>query len=625
MTYSPPTGTVALSIGSVLGYTPPVGAATLSIGHSDALDRVGVIVGIAPAPIGALLARNPEGIVIAGVAGAPTGFLSLTYDANLLSAMTALTGGRWQEGVTTNPGPVTRWQEGERTLAGGPSRWQEGALLTDSANVYWQPGATLNQSAIPVWQAAGSLNSATMPHWQAAERVDRTSADTWRDAEARRESVAQSWRDLPLLPIAADSLWQDGMLQTQHYAEGFTDGARLDAVVMEVWQPAGYPGNMPNPGPEIPPVIPTPWGTGLRLRCPLPGTRLRIGRTPCILIADREVAIRRTYMSINSASLVRLPDLTPLPVTAMTIETDFESWCWGFSATLAGPDAWALVQPNPLACEVLATINGQEWKFLLDVPSTNRAFNSDQVSLKGRSRSAWLHDPYSRSTDFSETNARTMQQLGEAALLNTGWSLDWQGEDWLVPAGRYNSWNTPMGVLIRLAQVTDDGIYTEPALQVLRLVRRWPVASWALDAETADLAIPESAVISLTQSPVYTPPINGIYVSGISHGAMALVKIAGTDGALQPDEPITHELLCDEAGVGARQRGLNALSDAGAGYELDAELLFTEEVGLVRPGLIVSIAGVKGVSRSCRISAQWSGDGLTVQQSVGLERREVEA
>jgi len=328
-------------------------------------------------------------------------------------------------------------------------------------------------------------------------------------------------------------------------------------------------------------------------------------------------------MSVNSASLVRLPDLTPLPVTAMAIETDFESWCWGFSATLAGPDAWALVQPNPLACEVLATINGQSWKFLLDVPSTNRTFNNDQVTLRGRSRSAWLHDPYTPSTSRDETAAREMVQLGEAALLDTGWTLDWQLENWVVPAGRYSSWNTPIGALLRLVQTTDDGLYTDPLLPILTAQKRWPMASWLLDAATVDLSIPESVIISLSQSPVYSLPLNGVYVSGISHGALALVKIAGTDGALQPAEPITHELLCDEEGVAARQRGLNALSDSGAGFTMDAETLFTEEIGLVRPGMVVSIAGMKGVSRSVKISASWNA-GLQVVQSIGLERREVE-
>jgi len=47
------------------------------------------------------------------------------------------------------------------------------------------------------------------------------------------------------------------------------------------------------------------------------------------------------------------------------------------------------------------------------------------------------------------------------------------------------------------------------------------------------LLVPEDAVITLTQSPVYSQPLNGVYVSGTTHGALALVKIAGTDGALQ--------------------------------------------------------------------------------------------
>lgn len=329
-------------------------------------------------------------------------------------------------------------------------------------------------------------------------------------------------------------------------------------------------------------------------------------------------------MSTNSASLVRLPDLEPLPVTAMTIETDFDSWCWALSATLAGSESFDLVQPNPLACEVLATINGQEWTFLLDVPSTQRSFNNDRVTLKGRSRSAWLHDPYTHHQNFSEANAREMVQLAEAALTNTGWTVDWNLDTWVVPAGRYTSWNTPIGALIRLVNTTNDGLYTDPVLQIITAQKRWPVASWLLDAETVDLLIPEAAVITLTQSPVYTPPLNGVYVSGTSHGVLALVKIAGTDGALQPSDPIVEELLCDEAGVAARARGLNVLSDSGAGWTMDAEVLFTPEVGLVKPGLIVSIAGMKGISRSCRISASWS-NGLQVKQQVGLERRDVES
>ena len=602
MAYSPPVGTVNLSLTG--SYTPPVGVVTLSLGFDPTLNRT---------------------VAIIGVTMAPTGRLRIGSDSNLLSAVSAHCEAAWTHGVPEAPGARSGFQEATTQPISGVGRWQGALSLTQGTAAVWQPAASQERSRQSGWRAATALDEETSAVWQTAPHLDRDRAAGWQDSLSQSVAGTTDFRArLPLYSPETATGWRDGIPLTPQLSDTAREGARLLAVTIEVWQQAEYPGNAPNPGPPIPPIFRPPWGTHLHLRCPLPGTALRLGRTPCLLIAEREIPIRRSYMSTNSASLVRLPDLEPLPVTAMTIETDFDSWCWALSATLAGPEAFALVQPNPLACEVLATINGQEWTFLLDVPSTQRSFNSDRVTIKGRSRSAWLHDPYTPHQNFSEANAREMVQLAEAALTNTGWTVDWHLDTWLVPAGRYTSWNTPIGVLIRLVNATDDGLYTDPVLQVITAQKRWPVASWLLDAETVDLLIPEAAVISLTQSPVYTPPLNGVYVSGTSHGVLALVKIAGTDGALQPSDPIVEELLCDEAGVAARARGLNVLSNSGAGWTMDAEVLFTPEVGLVKPGLIVSIAGMKGISRSCRISASWS-NGLQVKQQVGLEQRDVES
>lgn len=667
MAYTPPVGTADLALTG--SYTPPVGTADLIFGGDPSANRTAALAGVTLAPTGSLAALKgpvvvlagstaaPTGRLIAGripiavlagvtlaptgsiqakkavlfaVAGttlAPTGNLNSAWDPNLLSAVHAVMDSAWQEGQNASQGLREVIGDAPDLRPGAHNPWQDAALLNESPRPAWREAQALQGIGAETWQEAGLQARAFAGPWNQAPRLDSVGGDRWQNAAdlTPLPLVGRFHVRTPLFTPAALPVWQEGTSLTRPLRDGMQDGLRLLAVEVEIWQRAGYPGNAPNPGPAIPVPVPWPWGTTLNLRCPLPGTTLRIGRSPCILIAERDIPVRRTYMSTNNATLVRWPDLTPLPVIAMSVETDFDSWCWALSATLAGPDAWPLVQPNPLACEVQATINGQVWRFLLDVPSTNRSFNSDRVTLKGRSRSAWLHDPYTLSSNRSETDAREMVQLAEAALENTGWTLDWQLENWVVPAYRYVSWNTPIGALIRLVNTTDDGLYTDPYEQVLTARKRWPVASWLVDGETADLALPEAAVISLTQSPVYSQPLNGVYVSGTSHGALALVKIAGTDGALQPTEPIVNELLCDEAGVAARARGLNLLSDSGAGWELDAEVLFTPEVGLVRPGLIVSIAGVKGISRSCRIQCNWSGGGLAVRQSVGLERREVEA
>jgi hypothetical protein len=633
-------------------YAPPVGTADLNLGGAGSLNRAVVVAGETLAPTGRLVARKEPtavfsgetraptgsiqaikivGFALAGETLAPTGRLQSHYDPNLLSAVQATTAAVWRDGDLPTLGLVDRFQDSTAFQAEGLDRWRDAEALPDGTLAGWRDAAALQAVGRETWREADLQERSFVSLWRDSPRLDATGADRWQEAdEPPTLPIVSRFRvRSPLLAHDGIPVWRHGANLTHHVRDGMRDGWRLLAVEIEVWQPAGTPGNAPNPGPPLPsPPAPWPWGTDLKIRCPLPGTTLRIGRSPCILVAEREIPIRRSYMTTNTVSLVRWPDLTPLPVTAMTIETDFDSWCWSLTATLAGPAAWALVQPNPLACEVQATINGQVWRFLLDVPSTNRSFNSDRVTLKGRSRSAWLHDPYTPASHRSEVDARDMTQLAVAALANTGWTLDWRLPDWTVPAGRYISWNTPIGALIRLVNTTDDGLYTDPTLQLITMIKRWPVASWLVDGETADLAVPEAAILSLTQSPVYSPPYNGVYVSGISHGALALVKIAGTDGALQPAEPITDELLCDEAGVAARQRGLNALSDSGAGWEMDAETLFAPDASpafpLVPPGKIVSIAGMKGVSRSCKISAQRAGDALSVRQSIGLERREVE-
>lgn len=624
MAYTPPVGFATLRL---LGsYSPPVGTVNLNLGATESLDKQAIIAATTPAPVASVSIHVPAltqfAAVIAATTAAPVASVQGVRDANLLSDVVQFADTGWAGSERLTPDAVSRFQDAAAAGLAAVFAFAEAGSGHGSAAPLWTAALRLEGAGVSKFRDAGPLERFVETRWQDANWLDAETGDRWGDGFSIHDAVVAPFKFPPLLTNDSGADWGDGRLETAHHADPFGDGRALLAVDIELWRQAGYPGNAPNPGPPLPPIFRPPWGNNLNLRCPLPGTTLRIGRVPCPLIAEREIIVRRTYMSINSAGLVRWPDLTPLPCTTMSIQTDFDSWCWELSATLAGPAAWDLVQPNPLACQVQATVNGQVWRFLLDVPSSKRAFNSDRVTLKGRSRSAWLHDPYLPSVNRSEANARTMQQLGEAALDNTGWTLDWQGEDWLVPAGRYDSHNTPIGVLIRLANTTDDGLYTHPSDQVITLRKRWPVASWLLDGEVVDLLIPESAVITLSQSPVYTQPLNGVYVSGTSHGALAFVKIAGTDGALQPAEPIINELLCDAAGVAARQRGLNALSDSGAGFEMDAEILFTPGIGLVRPGMIVSIAGMKGISRSVRISVQPANNGLSVRQSVGLERRE---
>ena len=631
MAYTPPVGTVTLTLKRRA--SPSSGGVTLTLGPETATATVSIQARTAGAR--ALFSvGNAHRFHIAAKTGGARATLSVAYDPNLLSPINCRVDTQWHNALSQPIGIQDHWKPAVYADHIGRARWQEATHAATLAREQWRDAVYLGTITRAVWREAQPLSAAASTGWHDAPRLTTHVNNGWREAADRAQSLLTSWiKTLPRLTPQQTERWQTAQAIGWTIIDRFEQGRLIVIHQIECWRQAAYPDNTLRHGPPLPRrrrYIPPVGVVNLmlcgRLSAPKSTVILALGAPVCAASAWLIVPRRRSYRVLNTASLVRLPDLMPLPCSAMTIETDFESWCWALTATLKTPDAWPLVQPNPLACEVRATINGQSWDFLLDVPSLNRSFNSNRVSLKGRSRSAWLHDPYTPRQNFSQTQARQMQQLAEATLENTGWTLTWALENWVVPAGSWNSVETPIEVLIRLASVTDDGIYTHPTDNIIYLQKRWPVAAWLVDGLIADVDIPDAAIRSLQQTAVYSPPLNGIYVSGTRYGALALVKIAGTDGALQPAAPLVHELLCDGAGVAARQRGINALSAAGPGWALEAETLFAPQASpafpLVPPGRIVRIAGIKGVSRSCRIAAQWSGDRLHVSQALSLERRE---
>lgn len=633
MAYVPTVGRVTLTLGDE--YVPPIGKVTLKLGPDTISPNVSFTVcARTGGAYSASRIRSTTRLTALAFTGGARAHIRIDYDANILPALCSSVSSRWHDSPSQPTSQPAIWQDATATRSAVNEYWQDASPLRIKRRAAWQPAAATAGHTVEHWRETDNYRSPVCERWQDTDPLRETARDAYRDAAtqpsvSRSDWIAGLWRITP----QQTERWKTPVFASAWLCSTLSEALQVFQLQVELCRQADYPANAVRYGPPL--TVPSgyipPIGLVRLMLCRRGGVHaggpvvLEIGPRRCAGFAWIVVPRQRSYTVLNSASLVRLPDLTPLPCTAITVETDFDSWCWALTATLKTPLAWPLVQPNPLACEVLATINGHIWDFLLDVPSQNRSFNSDTVSLKGRSRSAWLHDPYTTNTDRSESNAREMRQLADTALENTGWTLDWQLENWLVPAGRWNSFNTPIGVLTRLANATGDGVYTHPTDKIIRLHKRWPVASWLLDGSQADVSIPEDTLRSLSQTPIYSPPINGVYVSGVSHGVLARVKIAGTDGALQPDDPIVHELLCDAAGVAARQRGLNALSDAGAGFELEAELLLLPETGIIPPGKIIQVAGIKGMTRACRISAQWKGDSLDIQQIVGFERREVES
>lgn len=634
--YVPPVGTVNLDLSGA--YAPPVGVVDLDLSAAGADDRTLAVAARTGGATGSIRIRPSTRAAIAARTGGARAIAAVAYDPNLLSAVHAIAAEDWRAADPLPVGPAVRWREARRLPGAAVDRWATAVGTAGAVAERWRDSARRSGIGLEAWRDAESRSGSGEESWRQGGFVARAGMDAWREGSGLRRGETARWiMTLPRLTPDWRLPWSRGETLPTSRIDRFGDGAFLDRAEIERWRQAGYPGNAPNPGPP-PPVDPPyrpPVGiVDLDLRCPLPVSpgpvNLNLGRSPCPLWPAVNVPVLKVYRVLNSCSLVRLPDRAPLAVTAMTVETDADSWCWALSATLAGPAGWALLQPQPpafLPVEVEAAINGHVWRFLLDSPGASRRFNENRQSLKGRSRSAWIADPFTAPSSGVEANPRTAQQLAEQALENLGWTLVWLlPADWLVPAGLY-AWNgTPIDRLAGLVKPVDGCLYTDPSAAVITAYPRYPTAAWLWDGQTADVGIPEAAVIALERSPENRPVLNGCYVSGTLHGYTAWVKIAGTDGALTPAEPVVDPLLCHADAL--RARGIAVLSAAGPGHALSAELLLTAEggtgPGLLRPGLLAEIAGVRGMVRSVRVSASWSS-GLQVRQQVGIERREVEA
>lgn len=585
----------------------------------------------------AIRIRAPSRVTLHARSGGSRAIGRIIYDPNLLSDVNARAATTWQPAQPAYSGLASTWTSALRQTIGGAGRWQIASLLPGTILIPWRDSPAKTTTATAAWRAAQRTIGSMGESWRQSPVAPVAVITAWRNSLPLSSATTSAWiMTLPLANLGTCDVWQDAALQTRAFIDYSGSGQRVIVALIERWRQAGYPGNAANPGPIVP-IVPLDLCVGivdLDLRCP-PGdlltgwVDLNLDQSPCPRIPAIVIPLDKVYRVLNSCSLVRLPDRAPLPVTSMTIETDTDSWCWSLTATLATARGWDLVQPQApafLPVEVEATINGHGWRFLLDQPSATHSFGQHRQPIKGRSRSAWLADPFTARSRGVEVNPRTAQQLAEQALANLGWALVWQlPVDWLIPGNLYSWSATPIEQLINLIKPVDGCLYTDPQAAIMTAYLRYPTPAWLWDGQIADLGIPAAALAALDRAPDHRPIINGCYVSGTQYGNIAWLKVAGTDGALVPPEPVVDPLLTSVDAL--RARGVSILSASGPGQTLSTALHLTQAggsgPGLLRPGLLVEIAGTRGRIRSVRVTAEWA-QALKVRQSVSIERREVE-
>jgi hypothetical protein len=513
---------------------------------------------------------------------------------------------------------VTRWRDQRVNM-----RHEAGRLVIDHTDSSWGlSNKQLGGTALPWHPARKQAQQANVQLRIAADRLRQTNAgyETARrmaaslaslmEAATVRAAVAQAlWQTATTLGTTRTSAmeaatrhkvvllgqWQVAQLKAYQRQNVYGKGAQKQAQAQLMpWERAKYPPNgKRSEVPVIPPVLYMP-DTNLLFQCPPLSAPwvLLFGDKPCYLEQGATLSIlpARYYMTINTIQAQLLPGLAEVPIYAgATISQDVDSYGWTLSAT--GP-ASLLAQLAPLPGapkQIRLTINGIIWVFSVDSPRQTQSFGKTVTQITGRSITAAVGPAFARETARLATDPYNAQQLAAQALENTGVTLDWGIEDWLVPAGVWSHYGTPLAAVQAIAQAAGGYVQSHRSLPQLQVRHPYPLLTGGIlggpwnwnGAFAADVVLAPDAVISRSTEVRDSPALNAVYVSGTTQGVLALIKREGTAGD-QLGALVSDALIV--ATAAARQRGLAALGAAGGKtmHQLELPVL----VGAGQPGVL---------------------------------------
>jgi len=498
--------------------------------------------------------------------------------------------------------------------------WQTAQPVAQSVRVPWVVPPQISKAYQMIWDLSQRIQVGTRVPWEVAQPLARLLALPWQVAQLNRigvrivseralqrsRSAAVRWRAPPLHRYGTRIVWERA------------------ARPLFVWPPPDPITPPPPPDPRV--YIPPPGDAVLLdFSCPvehyLGGVPLPFRAFACTPRAP----YLRVYVIMSSASLIRLSDGAPVAAASIELAADLESWSWQFSARLRSRAALELVMPGsgaPVAVE--ATINGHVFTALVESWSESRKHGYSEWTIRGRSLSAVLAAPYSPALTYTESDTFTAHQLADNEMPLTGWVLEWDTVDWLVPPGAYTYRDLPtLGALQQIAGAVGAVVQSHHSDNVLTVLPRYPISPWEWAAADPGVAITADIVTSSASEWQPRPDYNGVYVMGTTQGVSVWVRRTGSAGEqLAPqvsDALITHV----DAGT---ERGRIILAAAGrwSSETIQIPLMPTPQPpGLLLPGALIEVDdGIdtwRGQVLSVRISAQ-RGDSLIVWQTVEVER-----
>lgn len=334
------------------------------------------------------------------------------------------------------------------------------------------------------------------------------------------------------------------------------------------------------------------------------------------------VPLLRVYNVSNAITVVRLPERTPIHPLAVSASLDDESWAWRVQMTLFSESEAALLTPAATPKEVEISINGWIIVAAIESYSRDRRYPQQTWTVSGRTRQAYLAEPYQRPRSHVSTGLASAEQLAGDEL-PSGWTLDWDIPDWTVPAGAWSyDQLTPIQAISRIATAAGAVAQPDPQAKTITVRSRYPASpdDWA--SATPYASINEGLCTRMGAEYRSNPERNAVIVTGGTQGVLVNATRFGTAGD-DPLDTIT-EALCTAVEAG-QERARVELDSTGNAIEQSIAIPVIDPLGVVPPGVLVEVmeggSAWRGLVRSTSIAVARTDRGISVGQTLGIERR----
>lgn len=570
-------------------------------------------------------------VVVASARGTITGLrgaVPIKSDINVARPLAARTPTTFQEAVRAKAPARSVYEQAGR--AGGAVRERGGQSVPARASTqqHWQESLRMRAALQARMQEGQRRGRGTAQAWQESIRRRAAAATLMQDAQRRGRGTAQTWQESIRLRGRAGLAFGAALARGAAVASSLTDGL----AVRQPWR-ARYEEAM-RPGPGRTPVVLPP----VEPPCYVPGLPAHLvfyepwsASADLLFVCCKDgptpeppryvIPLLRVYMTVHSIDAVLLPSLERVPLQSISIATNDDEYGWTMSATGKLPLLDQLAPQQGVPQQIRVTIDGIQWVFVVDPPARTRKFPEHTVQITGRSVTSLLAGPDYPSSDWSNGAPRTAQQLVLEALDLTGVSLDWQLDDWLVPADIWSHSGTPLSVAQRIAEAAGAVVRSHRYEPRLQITPRYPHMPWEWGAASAEVRMPAQIITTDSLQAVRAAHYNAVYIAGTGQGLPLghVVRTGSAGDRLAPQ--VTDALITDV--VAARLRGRSVLAASAITHQQPITVpLLTggTNPGLILPGYLIEVQEPAETWRGMVRGITVSVDAPTVRQALDVER-----